>query len=125
MSTRLTPARRDLLAQVLRQRQQALATQLQAREQGGSAAEQALAAREQDGDDALQLASDNEIESARTGIEHRELAALGAALQRVHEAEYGLCADCGKAIPFERLFIEPQALRCVACESVREKKEAA
>lgn len=125
MSTRLTPARRDLLAQVLRKRQQALATQLQAREQGGSAAEQALAAREQDGDDALQLASEHEIESTRTDIEHRELAALAAALQRVNDADYGLCTDCGKAIPFERLFIEPQALRCVACESMREKKEAA
>ncbi len=125
MSTRLTPARRDLLAQVLRKRQQALARQLQAREEGGSAAEQALAAREQDGDDALQLASEHEIESTRTDIEHRDLAALGAALQRVNDADYGLCADCGKAIPFERLFIEPQALRCVACESMREKKEAA
>lgn len=123
MNSPLTPARREKLAQVLRQRQQALQAQLLARERGGSAAEQALAAREEDGDDALQLASSKEIESTLSDMEQRELAALAAALQRVDDADYGLCIDCGKPIPFARLHIEPEALRCVACESKREKQD--
>ena len=41
-------------------------------------------------------------------------------LQHVHDDDYGLCTDCGVGIPFDRLKIEPQALRCVACESRHE-----
>lgn len=124
MSHPLTKAQREMLAQVLREREQALQAQLQAHLQGRSQAEKALAAREQDGDDAKQLASDQEIGAALTNRERSELAALAAAMKRLHEADYGLCVDCGKRIPFERLIIEPQALRCVACESKREKKRA-
>jgi RNA polymerase-binding transcription factor DksA len=32
-----------------------------------------------------------------------------------------LCVDCHGAIPFERLRLEPQALRCVACQSFNER----
>ena len=49
-----------------------------------------------------------------------ELEALGAvseALARVHDAKFGLCADCGKAITFDRLKLEPWTLRCAACEA--------
>ena len=49
-----------------------------------------------------------------------ELEALGAvneALARVHDAKFGLCIDCGKSIAFERLKLEPWALRCAACEA--------
>jgi DnaK suppressor protein len=125
MSHPLTRAQREMLAQVLRDREQALRAQLQAHLQGRSQAEKALAAREQDGDDAKQLASDQEIGTALTNRERQELAALAAAMQRLNEADYGLCAGCGKRIPFERLLIEPQALRCVACESRRETKKTA
>jgi DnaK suppressor protein len=112
-----------MLAQVLREREQALQAQLQAHLQGRSQAEKALAAREEDGDDAKQLASDQEIGTALTNRERLELAALAAAMQRLHEADYGLCVDCGKRIPFERLLVEPQALRCVGCESRREARK--
>ncbi len=120
----LTPEQREALATVLRERRTALEQQLQARQQGLSAAEQALASREQDGNDAAQLASEREVETALTGLESRELQALQAALKRVHEPDYGLCSSCGKPIPFGRLHIEPQALRCVACEAQREKASA-
>ncbi len=125
MSHPLTHAQREMLAQVLREREQALQSQLQSHTLGRSQAEKALAAREQDGNDARQFASDQEVGATLTALEQRELAALAAALKRVHEADYGLCVDCGKHIRFERLQIEPQALRCVGCESKREKLEAA
>jgi DnaK suppressor protein len=122
MGHALTKPQREALAALLRARQQALAAQLLAREQGRSPAEQALVAREEDGNDARQLASEHEVEAALSGIEHRELAALAAALKRVHDADYGLCTACGRGIPFGRLKVEPQARRCVACEALREKK---
>lgn len=124
MSHPLTRAQREMLAQALRDREQELRAQLQAHLQGRSQAEKALAAREQGGDDAKQLASDQEIGTALTNRERQELAALAAAMQRLNEADYGLCVDCGKRIPFERLMIEPQALRCVACGSKRETRKA-
>ncbi len=124
MSHPLTRAQREMLAQVLREREQALQAQLQTHLQGRSLAEKALAAREQDGDDANQLASDQEIGTALTNRERQELAALATAMQRLNEPDYGLCVDCSKRIPFERLLVEPQTMRCVACESRRETKKA-
>ena len=121
MKHALTAEQRQALATALRQRLGAVEQELRARQQGLSSAEQALATREQDGDDALQLASEREVQEAVEGMEETEMLSLRAALARVQEPDYGLCGDCGKAIPFGRLQVEPQALRCVACETRREK----
>ncbi|MFA6130691.1 MAG: TraR/DksA family transcriptional regulator [Patescibacteria group bacterium] len=40
-----------------------------------------------------------------------------AALARIKEGSYGICADCGEEIPIKRLVIVPGAIRCVECES--------
>jgi DnaK suppressor protein len=74
----------------------------------------------QDSDDAPQRAADREIDLARSDAELRELGAISQALQRLDNPEFGLCADCGEPIAFDRLKAEPWALRCVACESRRE-----
>jgi DnaK suppressor protein len=124
MKHALTAEQRQTLAAALRQRLAAVQQELLTRQQGLSPAEQALATREQDGDDALQLASEREVQQAVEGMEETELLSLRAALARVQEPDYGLCGDCGKAIPFGRLQVEPQALRCVACETRREKSTA-
>jgi DnaK suppressor protein len=34
------------------------------------------------------------------------------ALRRMHSDEYGICIDCGREIPIERLRVVPWALRC-------------
>jgi DnaK suppressor protein len=125
MKHALTAEQRQVLAATLRQRLGEAEQELRARQQGLSSAEQALATREQDGDDALQLASEREVQEAVEGIEETELRSLRAALARVQAADYGQCNDCGKAIPFGRLQVEPQALRCVACETRHEKGAAA
>lgn len=44
------------------------------------------------------------------------------ALRRIQEGTYGLCIDCGKRIPAARLAIKPEATRCVACQSERERR---
>jgi DnaK suppressor protein len=45
--------------------------------------------------------------------EEERLLRLAEAAQR---GEYGICIDCGQAIPEARLEIVPDAERCVACQ---------
>ncbi|WP_345802369.1 TraR/DksA C4-type zinc finger protein [Microbacterium sp. AZCO] len=44
-----------------------------------------------------------------------ELTDIDAALTRIAEGTYGVCADCGRAIPAARLEARPTATRCVDC----------
>jgi len=44
------------------------------------------------------------------------------ALRRIQDGTYGRCGDCGKRIPAARLAIKPEATRCVACQSERERR---
>jgi len=44
------------------------------------------------------------------------------ALRRIQDGSYGKCADCGKPIPEGRLEARPEAARCVACQSKRDRK---
>lgn len=37
------------------------------------------------------------------------------ALRRIADGSYGSCADCGRALPLERLEVLPQVGRCAAC----------
>jgi DnaK suppressor protein len=46
---------------------------------------------------------------------------VNAALRRLDEATYGICADCGEPIPIERLEALPYATLCVRCQSTRER----
>lgn len=66
-------------------------------------------------------------------MEHQERARLGAtrlmerarrlrmALARVSEGEYGICSECGAAIPSRRLLAVPDATTCLACQSRLER----
>jgi RNA polymerase-binding transcription factor len=44
-----------------------------------------------------------------------------AALSRIQDGSYGTCADCGRSIPEGRLEARPEAARCVACQSKRDR----
>jgi DnaK suppressor protein len=44
-----------------------------------------------------------------------------AALGRIQDGSYGTCADCGRPIPEGRLEARPEASRCVACQSKRDR----
>jgi len=117
----LTAGQRALLEAALVQRQHQLDRRLADHTGGLSRAEHAREVLLQDGDDAPQRESEREMDLALTDIETQELGAVSAALRRLHEPEFGQCADCANEIPFDRLKIEPWALRCVACESRRER----
>ncbi|AMO72408.1 TraR/DksA family transcriptional regulator [Sphingorhabdus sp. M41] len=44
-----------------------------------------------------------------------DLARMEIALKRMAEGEYGWCAECGAAIAYRRLEIDPAAHVCVTC----------
>src|SRR3954467_13529221 len=47
------------------------------------------------------------------------IAEIDAALTRIDSGTYGVCVECGAAIPEERLELRPFAGRCVTCSSAR------
>ena len=58
---------------------------------------------------------------ADMGRDLSELRALEAAHARFADGSYGICAECGGDIGFERLRANPAAVRCVDCQRVHEK----
>lgn len=53
-----------------------------------------------------------------------ELRRIDAARGRIANGSYGECAECSTEIGYERLLAQPTALRCIACQSQREKTHA-
>ena len=48
------------------------------------------------------------------------LAEIDGALKRIEEDTYGVCSNCGKPIPEERLEALPWATLCIECQRGRE-----
>jgi DnaK suppressor protein len=61
------------------------------------------------------------IEVAELERDVRELRDVNAALGRLHTPDYGVCTDCGSAIPYSRLSAKPSATRCVSCQGKAER----
>jgi DnaK suppressor protein len=118
----LSPGQRALLQQLLQMRQHELDRRVAQHQGGGGRSEAAREVLQQDGDDAPQRDADREIDLARADRDIEELGAVSQALVHVHDASFGVCTDCGQAIPFERLKLEPWAVRCVACATERERR---
>jgi DnaK suppressor protein len=75
------------------------------------------------GDEAIaDLISD--IDNAEVSRDLREIRELEAAQTRIGAGTYGACAECGGAIVFERLRVNPAAIRCFDCQRVHEKTYA-
>ncbi len=121
MTTHLTAGQRALIEAELVRRQHVLDQRVAEHRDGLTRAEHARELLLQDDDDAPQRESEREMELALTDLETQELGAVSEALRRLKSDEFGVCVDCGSDIPFDRLKIEPWALRCVGCESRREK----
>ena len=58
-----------------------------------------------------------DLEEAQERREIGELAQVRAALARLDAGCYGDCIDCGEAIPWARLSVQPQAVRCAGCQA--------
>lgn len=50
-----------------------------------------------------------------------QLALIRAALERVKAGTYGICVNCGVAIPPERLEYMPEAPFCISCNESRRR----
>lgn len=121
MTQELSGAERAALEAELLARRADLKAERSERLDGASRVEHARELLLSDADDGAQHDTDREVDLARFDREALELAAINAALIRMANGDYGFCDECGEPIPLARLKIEPQALRCVACESQLER----
>lgn len=121
MHSHLTVGQRAWLESLLRQRQSQLDGRLAQTLQGEGRAGHARDVLLQDGDDAPQREDAREVDLALTDQQMQELGAVSRALARVHDDGYGVCADCDREIPFDRLKVEPWAERCVECQGRAER----
>jgi DnaK suppressor protein len=120
----LTAGQHALLESALEQQLRQLDRRLADHLGGTTRAEHARRVLQQDGDDAPQREAERELDMALGDRDTVALGEVSAALVRLRggaDAGYGLCADCGAEIPFDRLKVEPWALRCVACQDSFEK----
>jgi len=62
-----------------------------------------------------------DLEQADLTRDLDEFRALEAARERIKAGGYGVCADCGSDIAFERLKAFPAAMRCIQCQERHEK----
>ena len=122
MSSHLTAGQRALLMSALEQRQRELDRRLSEHQGGLSRAEHAREILVSDSDDVSQREAERDMELTISDRDIAELGEVSAALLRLREDRYGACEDCGDDIAFDRLKVEPCALRCVACESRRERQ---
>jgi len=76
-----------------------------------------------DSEEALSMKEEDDIVEEEDSIEESEIFQIEEALGRISEGTFGICFDCGKAIPLERLKIVPYAKYCVRCQEKREKKK--
>lgn len=72
-------------------------------------------------DDAAVADQETSQEVAALERATRQLRSVDAALERLHQPEYGLCEDCDAEIPYTRLSANPVATRCTACQALVEK----
>lgn len=54
-----------------------------------------------------------------------ELRDIDDARERMREGRYGECEDCGREIGLQRLFAQPTARRCIACQQLYERAHPA
>ncbi len=122
MSSSLTPGQKSLLEAALLAQRQRLESELQLQlgdeDRVTHAREQLL----QDSDGETAHEADREIDLARSDATLQALREVDEALQRLHEPDYGFCADCGAAIAFDRLRLSPQVTRCLECQSAAETR---
>jgi RNA polymerase-binding protein DksA len=50
------------------------------------------------------------------------LSEIDAALQRIEHGTYGMCTNCGRRIPEERLEALPWATLCIDCQREQERR---
>lgn len=119
----LTAAQCDELRRLLQARRGELHAQMAQNRANLEPAEKTAASVSQD-DNARLGNQMREVDARLTALDADELARIDRALERMDDGSYGVCDECGCAIPFERLKAEPMTQHCVACKSRWEQKQA-
>lgn len=57
--------------------------------------------------------------------ERKLLKKIDEALDRMNDATYGICEQCGGEIPYKRLKARPVTTLCIACKTAQEQEERA
>ncbi|MES2201338.1 MAG: TraR/DksA family transcriptional regulator [candidate division FCPU426 bacterium] len=85
------------------------------------------AGKETHQDEVLDLADqasdayDRELASSLSEAERGRLVAVEKALERVEKGSYGVCENCEKTIPLQRLKALPFARLCIDCQELEER----
>jgi DnaK suppressor protein len=122
----LTPQQTQALHSTIEQRRAALLTELREDvERVRRDRPDVLVGSVPDAGDEAMVTLMAELDRAEANRDVTELRALEAARQRLADGSYGTCADCGGEIGFERLQVNPAAVRCIRCQTSYEKTHAA
>jgi RNA polymerase-binding transcription factor len=124
MSSCLTETQRQTLDRLLRSQLAALRESVVTAREGLPRREHAREELQQDPHELQQRAGDFEVEAGLSDLDTEQGSGLSDALRRLTTPAYGRCTDCHACIAFERLLAEPQAQRCVACETARPQRRA-
>lgn len=121
----LAPNQMEELRGLIDKRREALLAELRedaARARDEPYAEHAGLVRDSGDESVATLIAD--LEQADLARDLDELRALEAARERLAQGQYGICADCGSDVGYERLKAFPGALRCIDCQRRHEKTYA-
>jgi len=77
--------------------------------------------RSADSQEQAQELENAEVVDALGNEARHELHLIARALDQMKQGNYGECADCGNAIPLERLQAQPFAERCISCATKAEQ----
>jgi DnaK suppressor protein len=123
MTARLTAEERGTLARELEARRRIVRSELTAKLNAQeNPALLGLRNRMEETDDWAVADLETALDVAEVSRDAAELHEVEAALARVKGNSYGICIECGTAIPLTRLAVAPMAARCIACQ---EKLETA
>ena len=56
-----------------------------------------------------------EVDAVLVTAGSHQLRQIDRAIELLHKGQYGVCEECGKEIPLERLKAVPYATRCIKC----------
>lgn len=121
MSAHLPPAQREELKALLLQRSHELQQQMVQNRENLAPAENTAGSVSQDESARLRYQT-REVDATLTALDMADLARIDRALETIDTEDYGVCAECGCNIPFDRLKVEPMTQHCVQCKSQMEKQ---
>jgi DnaK suppressor protein len=65
--------------------------------------------------------SELEVSLGRMESQSREIREIDEALERIRDGTFGVCEECGKAVPAARLEAIPYARLCASCQMKEEQ----